>query len=121
MLHLPLRAPIFNLIFTLRAFTPRHHNNALVIQSRDDFFPLCNLDQSFIVRLLCALEHVFLNRLKEFWDGLGDICKRKRVLDAGVSTHGERLFFLEVEGTNFEAERNALPQTNQYDRLTQGK
>lgn len=62
--HLRLATPLLDVVFTSLLLTPRHHDNAFVVESGNDLVPGGNLLYARVVRVLRALEEIRLDRLE---------------------------------------------------------
>ena len=92
-------------------FTPGYHGDALVIERRNEFVPFCHLLQPGEIGLASLGEHVVLDSLEEFGDGVANVGLRDGILDASVSPDGEHLLFLQVDRANLKAKWDALDGT----------
>ena len=103
-----VRAALLDVVLARLLLAPRHRDDALGVERRDHVFPLGDDLKAGLVRLLCAVEHVLLDRLEQRRDGGGDVAEGEGGLQAGVAADGERLVLLEVGGSELETERDTL-------------
>jgi hypothetical protein len=85
-----------DIILTSLDFTPRHHDDALVVERGDDVLPVRHLLDAGPVLLLGAIKHVVLYDLKESGNIRANVGEGKGLLVAVIASNGEGLLFLEV-------------------------
>ena len=85
-----------NIILTSLDFTPRYHDDTLVVECGDDVLPVRHLLDTRPVLLLGAIEHIVLNDLKESGNILANVGQGKGLLIAVIASNREGLLFLEV-------------------------
>ena len=88
-----------DIILTSLDFTPRQHDDALVVERGDDVLPVRHLLDARPVLLLGAIEHVILYDLKESGNILANVGEGKGLLVAVIASNREGLLFLEVVGS----------------------
>ena len=88
-----------NIILTSLDFTPRQHDDALVVERGDDVLPVRHLLDARPVLLLGAIKHVVLYDLKESGNILANVGEGKGLLVAVIASNREGLLFLEVVGS----------------------
>ena len=85
-----------DIILTSLDFTPRHHDDTLVVERGDDVLPVRHLLDARPVLLFGAIEHVVLYELKESGNILANVGEGKGFLVPVIASNREGLLFLEV-------------------------
>lgn len=106
--NLRFSTALLDIVLASFLLTPRHDDNALVVQRRDDIFPLRNLLEAGEVSLLGTREHVALDGLEQLRDRGDDICERKGNLGTGVAANAEGLLLLDIGRADLQTKRDAL-------------
>ena len=102
----------FESIFTLTPLAPRHKKDVPVIQHGNDIIPVCELDNSRVVCVLCSNKHVVLDCLQQGRDDGGHRRKAASRLLAGVSSDGDIFSLGDIPRSDLNPYGNALIVSN---------
>ena len=101
-------ATFLNIILTSLDFTPRHHDDALVVERGKHVLPVRHLLDARPVLLLGAIEHVVLYDLKESGNVRANVGEGKGFLVAVIASNREGLLFLEVVWSYLQTKGDTL-------------